>query len=768
MTLTSTHWGVYRVRTDGGRLTALDPFEGDRDPSPIGPGMATSIDGPTRVRRPAIRKGFLERGPASRNQRGSEPFVEVPWDEALDLVADCLKRTISEHGNRAIFGGSYGWASAGRFHHAQSQIHRFLNCTGGYVSHRDSYSLGAARVLLPHILASLDTVTRDASGWAGLEQHCQTFVAFGGLPVKNAQVNAGGVGDHTVADWIARLDKAGVNFVNISPTRSDLVAPNAQWLPIRPNTDTAVMLAMAYEIVAQGLQDQDFLARYCVGSDQVLAYLKGETDGQPKTAEWAAAIAEVPAETIRSLALRMAKSRTMIGVSWSLQRARHGEQPFWAALTLAAILGQIGLPGGGIGYGYAAIAGVGGRSSGFGGPRLPQGANPVEDFIPVARIVDMLNNPGKPFDYNGMNRIYPDVKLVYWAGGNLFHHHQDINRLIAAWRLPEVTIVHEQFWTAQAKFADIVLPATTSLERDDIGCAGDDGYLVAMKAAIAPIGEARDDYTIFRDLAARMGVEQSFTEGRDASQWLRALYDDARDQASRKGVEIPAFDNFWESDVVELQSGDPARVMLADFRADPVKYPLGTPSGRIELFSSTIAGFGYEDCPGQAVWRPAEEWLGSPQAERFPLHLLSNQPVTRLHSQYDHGGYSVASKIRGREPITLSPLDAAERGLGDGDLVRVFNDRGAFLAGVRISDGLRPGVAIIATGAWYDPLDTGQIGTLDRHGNPNMVTADRPASTLSQGCAAQSALVEIERFVGPAPPILAFYPPIFVPRLDEP
>ena len=762
MTLTSTHWGIYRPRLTDGRLAALEPFERDRAPSPIGPGMAQSIDGPTRVRRPAIRKGFLDHGPASRDRRGAEPFVEPPWDEALDIVAEQLRRTIAEQGNEAVYGGSYGWASAGRFHHAQGQIHRFLNCLGGYVSHRDSYSLGAARVLLPRIIAPIEVLNRDATGWAALEKHCETFVAFGGLPVKNAQVNAGGVGDHVVGDWIGRLDKAGVRFVNISPLKGDLEAAHAQWLPIRPNTDAAVLLALAYEVVALNRHNLEFLNRHCVGADQVLAYLRGETDGRPKTAEWAGAIAEIDPATIRSLAERMSTTRTMLSVSWSLQRAENGEQPYWAAVTLAAALGQIGTPGGGIGFGYAAINGVGGRSAGFGGPRLSQGANPVDAFIPVARIADMLLTPGAPFDYNGLHRRYPKIELVYWAGGNLFHHHQDLNRLIGAWRKPAVTIVHEQFWTAPAKFSDIVLPATTALERDDIGCAGDDSYIVAMKAAIPPVDEARDDYAIFAALARRMGVEQAFTEGRSVDQWLRALYDEARETAQNRGLSLPAFDAFWEADLVEFQSGNPSRVLLADFRADPDKAPLGTPSGRIELFSETIAGFDYADCPGQAVWRPAREWLGA--ADRYPLHLLSNQPVTRLHSQYDHGGYSRASKIQGREPMQINAADAAARGLKTGDVVRVFNDRGAFLAGVTVSEDLRPGVVVIATGAWYDPVEPGVVGSLDRHGNPNMVTADRPSSTLSQGCAAQSALVEVERFDGPVPAITAFDPPPFVTR----
>ena len=726
--------------------------------------MVAAVDGPARVRRPAFRKGYLARGAASREARGCEPFVEVPWDEALDIVAEALRSTIAAHGNSAIFGGSYGWASAGRFHHAQSQIHRFLNCIGGYVRHMDSYSLGAARVLLPRILAPIETLNRDASAWDGLEQHCRTFVAFGGLPIKNAQVNAGGVGDHEVRDRISRLATAGVDLVNISPARADLGEASAEWIPIRPNTDACVMLALAHEIVSSGLHDTEFLATHCAGADRALAYILGRDGGLPKDAEWAAGISGIPAETIQSLAHRMATTRTMISLSWSLQRARHGEQPYWAAVTLASILGQIGIPGGGIGFGYAAINGVGARTTGFAGPRLPQGDNPVDAFIPVARIVDMLLKPGTPFDYNGKRQAYPDIRLVYWAGGNVFHHHQDINRLIDAWRRPETTIVHEQFWTAQAKFSDIVLPATTSLERDDIGSAGDDAFLVAMKAAISPVGEARDDYSIFGDLATRLGTEHAFTQGRTVRDWLSLLYEDSRAAARAKSIELPEFESFWASDYAELPPGQTERTLFAAFRADPAKAPLATPSGRIELYSETIAGFGYEDCPGHAVWRPAEEWLGSPLAARFPLHLLSNQPSTRLHSQYDHGIISRASKTKGREPIFLSSADAAARGIRSDDIVRVYNDRGAFLAAARITSGLRPGVVQIATGAWYDPAQPGRIGTLDVHGNPNLVTEDRPSSKLSQGCAAQSVLVEIERYDGDLPPIRAFDPPPFAVR----
>ncbi len=758
MTLTATHWGVYRTRTGDDGIPVLTPFERDRRPSPIGLGMVEAAIGPARVRRPAIRKGWLKRGPASREGRGAEPFVEVPWDEALDIVADILRTTIAKHGNGAIYGGSYGWSSAGRFHHAQGQIHRFLNTLGGYVAHRDSYSLGAGRVLLPHVIAPIEAMNRDASSWAALEGNCRLFVAFGGLPIKNSQVNSGGVGDHDAPDWIARLARTGTKFVNLSPLRGDLAATGTEWIPLRPGSDTAAMLALAYEIVAANKHDPAFLEKYCVGADRFLAYLRGDSDGVPKTAAWAAELCEIPAARLRALAAEMAATRTMVTASWSLQRAHHGEQPYWAAVGLAAVLGQIGLAGGGVGFGYAAINGVGHRTTGFKGPTLPQGKNAVADFIPVARIADMLLDPGGGYDYNGARRTYPDIKLVYWAGGNLFHHHQDINRLIAAWRRPETTIVHEQFWTAHARHCDIVLPATIPLERDDIGGANDDSYLIAMKRAMKPQGEARDDYAIFADLAARLGVDAAFTEGRDAAAWLRHLYGECR----AANPQLPDFDAFWTRDFVEVPATAPKRVLLEAFRADPVAAKLATPSGRIELYSATIAGFGYADFPGHATWRAPDEWLGS--ATRFPLHMLSNQPSTRLHSQYDPGGASRGAKIAGREPISIAPKDAASRGLADGDVVRVFNARGAFLAGLKIDEGLRPGVVVIATGAWYDPLARGTIGTLDVHGNPNVVTTDRAASRLSQGCAAQTALVEVEKYEGAPPEVRAFDLPEFSAR----
>jgi biotin/methionine sulfoxide reductase len=471
----------------------------------------------------------------------------------------------------------------------------------------------------------------------------------------------------------------------------------------------------------------------------------------------------VEPEAIRDLARRMAAARTLITVTWSLQRTRYGEQPVWAALALAAMLGQIGLPGGGFGHGYGSMGDVGSNGPLVRLPTLRQGHNPVRTFIPVARIADMLLNPGGRYDYNGQRLRYPDIRLVYWAGGNPFHHHQDLGRLRTAFGRPDTIVVHEPHWTAAARHADIVLPTTTSLEREDVGSGRRDTHLIAMHRAADPVGEARDDHEILAALAGRLGFGQAFTEGRDARQWLEHLYGEWREGMLAKGHDVPGFAEFWGAGEYRLPGGPEHFTLFEDFRADPVRSPLHTPTGRIEITSETIAGFGYPDCPGHPVWLEPDEWLGAPLARRFPLHLIANQPATRLHSQFDVGATSQRAKVAGREAIQLHPQDAAERGIAAGDVVRVFNDRGACLAGAVLTTAIRRGVVRLPTGAWFDPVPGIGPAPLCAHGNPNVLTADVPSSRLSQGCAGQHALVEIERWAGQPPPVTVGTPPPLLP-----
>ena len=763
-TPTTSHWGAFRVRAEPGGGIDVTAHPDDPAPSPLLGNVPGGLRHATRVARPAVRRGWLENGPGPSDRRGGEPFVEVGWDVALDLLAAELARVRESAGNEAIFGGSYGWASAGRFHHAQGQLHRFLALFGGYTSRRNTYSIGTSEVLLPHLVGNSGAVLQGASSWPTIVANTELIVAFGGIPEKNVFVTPGGVTRHGIPGHLAALAARGTAIVLISPLRGDLPEYlDARWHPVIPGTDVALMLGLAHTLVAEGLHDKGFLDRYCAGYDTFEGYLLGDADGVPKDASWAGPVCGIEPEAIRQLARRMAAARTLVTVTWSLQRARHGEQPVWAALALAAMLGQIGLPGGGFGHGYGSMGDVGSENPALRLPTLHHGHNPVRTFIPVARIADMLRSPGAAYDYDGRRYTYPDIRLVYWAGGNPFHHHQDLGRLRTAFGRPDTVVVHETHWTATARHADIVLPATMSLEREDIGSGRRDTHLIAMHRATAPAGQARDDHDILAALAGRLGLGPAFTEGRTPRQWLEHLYGEWRDAMLGHGHQVPGFAEFWAAGEYRLPEGPAHFTLFEQFRADPQRSPLRTPSGRIEITSATVAGFGYDDCPGHPVWLEPDEWLGSPRARRFPLHLIANQPATRLHSQLDVGATSQGGKVAGREALQMHPQDAAARGIAASDVVRVFNDRGACLAGVVLTTAIRPGVVRLPTGAWFDPVPGTGPAPLCAHGNPNVLTPDVPSSRLSQGCAGQHALVQAERWTGPLPPVTVGAPPPLLP-----
>ncbi|MFC5522932.1 molybdopterin-dependent oxidoreductase [Polaromonas jejuensis] len=754
-----SHWGAFTAVVTDGRLVSCEPFAHDSAPSPILQSMPGMVHSDLRIRRPAVRQGWLaQRQGSDRSARGSEAFVEVDWDVALDLVAGELARVRGDHGPAALFGGSYGWSSAGRLHHARTLTHRFLHASGGCTTQAGNYSWGAAQFLLPYVIGTYAPVTGRVTDWESLLGHTELFIAFGGIPLRNAQITSGGAGAHSTHEWLARARESAIRFVVISPTRGDVPEGlQAEWIPIRPNTDTAMMLGMAHTLLLRNLHDTNFLDRYCEGFAPFADYLKGKQDGQPKTADWAATICGVDADVIRSLALKAAGHRTLLNCTWSLQRAQHGEQPYWTSIALAAMLGQIGLPGGGFAFGHGSINGAGTPRPDVPAPEMSAGPNPARSIIPVARFADMLLQPGEPYAFNGKQDVYPDIRMVYWAGGNPFHHHQDLNRLIRAWEKPETIVVHESWWTPTARRADIVLPATTTLERNDIGGSSRDRFVLAMHQALAPQGQSRNDFDIYRDLAARAGCEAAFTENRDETTWIRHIYDSMATHWRAAGFDSPEFDVFWEKGYVRLPAPQKSFVLMADFREDPVAHALKTPSGKIELYSERIASFGYDECPPHPAWVPPTEWLGATHAQRWPLHLVTSQPADKLHSQMDAGIVSRTAKIHGRQPVRLHPTEAARRGIHDGAIVRVFNDRGSCLAGAMLDENVSLGVVVMSTGAWFDPGDLG----LERHGNPNVLTADLGTSRLTQAPSALSALVEIACWTDDAPPVQAFDLPQF-------
>ena len=304
---TSAHWGPGIAEIHEGILKSVTSHPDDPDPSPINDNIASSLYGKARVLRPAVRKSYLKNGPqsthnTSQHKRGEEPFVEVSWDTALDLIAAELNRVRNEYGNEAIYGGSYGWASAGRFHHAQSQLKRFLNTCGGFIRSEGNYSYNAALVLMPHIVGNFRDHVKQATRWSTVEKEGELVVMFGGIPIRNAQVAGGGIAKHRLRDQLIACAKKGVEFINISPLRTDVINElDAEWMTPKPNSDTALMMGLAHTLLVEDLHDEAFLERYCVGFDKVASYLLGQQDSVIKDAVWAEQQTGIASERIKTL-----------------------------------------------------------------------------------------------------------------------------------------------------------------------------------------------------------------------------------------------------------------------------------------------------------------------------------------------------------------------------------------------------------------------------------------------------------------------------------
>ncbi len=755
--VSTSHWSGFVGHVRGGRLTHVTPVPQDPDPTPMIQGLPDLLYSTNRVKYPMIRKGFYQdRHNSDPTKRGAEPFVRVSWDEALDIVAEQIQRVQGSYGNEAIYAGSYGWQSAGAFHGASTALHRFLGLVGGYVDLKGNYSWEIRPIIMPYVIGAS---TPDTTTWPTIIDNSTLVVAFGLAGIKNNEMNRGGVNYN--ADYIRALKAKGTPVVSINPIHEQFDEfLGTERHAIRPNTDTALMLGLMHTLYSEKLHDQAFLDTYTQGFDKFLPYLTGDSDGQPKSAEWAAAITEIDADTIRQLARRMADNRTIILTGASLQRADHGEQPEWAIVALASMLGQVGQPGGGFMFpavlAYAVPRGVAPAV-----PGLPAGKNPVDTYVPVSRFADAFRNPGKTVTYNGSTVTYPDVKLVYWAGGNPFHHQMNTNAVLEAWQKPEVTIVNEYSWTATAKHADIVLPATTTMERNDIQLGRDSRFIFAMPKFVDPLFEARDDFQIFEALAERFGVADQFTEGKSEMDWIRQFYDVAREQGNARGLGMPDFDTFWEQGYLEFDL-DPAQMTktgYADFRADPALNPIGTPSGKIEIYSEQLASYALDDCSAHPSWIEPTEWLGSAMTQQYPFHVLASHPKYRLHSQLANTYLRHLYEIGEREPVWINPQDAEKLGIQTGDIVRVFNDRGQLLAGAYVTDWIRTGVLKISEGGWYDPQEPGVVGTLDKHGSYNTIGLDKPASQLSQANCGDTTLAQIEKFTGAVPRVTAWDPP---------
>ena len=796
--LTAARWGILKASVKNGKIVKSAPWKiTSKIPNTLQNTMADLVYN-TRIKAPMVRKSYLADPDNPKPElRGLDEWVEVKYEDAIKLVARELKKTREQKGADSVFAGSYGWQSTGNVHVSRTLLHRFMNLSGGFTGVTGDYSTGAAQVIMPHVTGS-NQVYEQQTSWPVVLENSKVVVFWGLNPISTLRV-AWTSSDEQGFKYFEQLKNSDKEIIIIDPIKTvsgKYFEGKARWIAPRPNTDVAMMLGMAQHLYSQGKYDKEFLQNYTVGFEKFVPYLTGQSDGVAKTPEWASEICGISADVIKELAIKFYENRTMIMAGWGIQRAHHGEQAHWMIVTLCAMLGQIGLAGGGFGFSYhyanggaptcaggviggmnAASVGVvkDGKFLGLAQDQKQGGeatqawlVNTAKVAFPLARIADALLNPGKTIDANGAKITYPKIDFIYWVGGNPIVHHQDTNTNIKAWRKPRTIVVNEIYWTPTAKMADIVFPTTTEYERNDITMSGDysNMHIIPMKQVVAKQHGAKDDYQIFTDLckAYADGLAEVYTDGgKTEMDWIKEFYEGAASAVNTNtalGIQMPSFEQWWEKNEPTEFYETPesaAYVMFEDFRNDPVLEALGTPSGLIEIYSDTIAAMNYKDCGAHPMWFEPVEWLGMKE-KPAKFHLLSLHPLDRLHSQQSNTSNRKRYAVADREPVLINTEDAKELGIKQGDLVRVYNARGEILAGANVSGDIMRGVVQIFEGAWYDPNAEG----LCKNGNPNVLTIDLPTSELANGNISHTALVDIELYkhkAGEDIKLTAFMPP---------
>ncbi|EHZ2537380.1 TPA: trimethylamine-N-oxide reductase TorA [Vibrio parahaemolyticus] len=778
--VTGSHWGAFRAHIYAGKVQEIKPLELDKNPTEMLNGIKGIIYSPSRVRYPMVRLDWLKKHKYSADTRGNNRFIRVTWDEALDLFYRELERVQKEYGPWALHAGQTGWNQTGSFNNCTAHMQRAVGMHGNFITKVGDYSTGAGQTIMPYVLGSTEVYAQGTS-WSEILENSDNIILWANDPVKNLQVGWN-CETHESFKYLAELKekvaKGEINVLSVDPVKNKTQRYlENDHLYINPMTDVAFMLAVAHVLYNENLYDKKFIDTYCLGFEEFIQYVQGKTkDKVEKTPEWAAAICGVKADKIREFALMLVSGRTQILMGWCIQRQEHGEQPYWAAAVVAAMVGQIGLPGGGISYGHH-YSSIGVPSTGFAGPggfprNLDQGMKPKwdnNDFngysrtIPVARWIDCLLEPGKEINYNGGKVKLPDFKMMVISGCNPWHHHQDRNRMKKAFRKLQTVVTIEFAWTATCRFSDIVLPACTQWERNDIDVYGSysNKGLIAMHRLVDPLFQSKPDFQIMSELTQRFGRREEYTRGMSEMEWIESLYNDCK-KANEGKFEMPEFNEFWEKSVLDFGEGKPW-VRHADFRKDPELNPLGTPSGFIEITSRKIGRYGYEHCQEHPMWfEKSERSHGGPGSDKYPFWLQSCHPDKRLHSQMcESEEFRATYAVQGREPVYINPIDAKAKGIKDGDLVRVFNGRGQLLAGAVLTDSYPRGVIRIEEGAWYGPLNEKE-GAICTYGDPNTLTQDIGSSELAQATSANTCIVDFEKFTGKVPPVTSFGGPIEV------
>lgn len=720
MTTCSSHCGgtcILRVHVKDGVIARIETDDGEEPQFRAclkGRAYRQRVYAPDRLKYPMKRVG----------KRGEGRFERISWDEALDTVAGELIRVKQTYGNAAIFFKGSGGDQAAV--HGQAVIGRLLSMFGGYTTNWGYYSYEGG------VFAELATYgTLMARNTRDNFLDSKLILLWGFNPVDS-------ISDTGAAWFLAQAREKGARIIAIDPRFSRSAAAFAhQWIPIRPGTDAAMMMAMAHVMITEGLHDQRFLDTYTLGFEKFRDYILGHEDEVPKTAEWAEPICGVPAQTIVQLGREYATAKPaalVCGIAPG--RTAYGEQYHRVAITLAAMTANTARQGGD----PASRSWMGDTTDAFPFMKLgPAGGmpNPLDSVQPIpknvlparrkyfrgtgiatqAKIADAL--------LRGKSGGYPDdYKLLYIVNTNYPNQYLNINRVVQSFDMMEFVVVHEQFMTPAARFADILLPSNTYMERDDATTGGAIPYYGCMNKVVDSLHESKSHLEIARLLAPRLGIQN-----------FQPKTDEELLQSVIKGSTVPDYQDFRSKGSHKVRLGGPHqafRKQIEDLRNNP--FP--TASGKIEIFSQQLADL--RDPMVPPIPKYIESWEGprDPLTAKYPLQLVTSHGPVRAHSQF-HTIPWLRELVR--QTVTINAKDAEARGIRDGDLVRVFNDRGRMVIPATITERIMPGVVDVPQGAWFDPDENG----VDRGGCANVLTRDE--SSPAGAFCTNTTLVQVER-----------------------
>lgn len=670
-------------------------------------------------------------------KRGEGKFERISWTEAVDTIASEWIRIRDTYGVGSRYVNYATGISA--LNRGNSLAKRLLNLDGGFLDYYNSYSTACIRQATS-ILYGTNKSGHNPEDWL----NSNLIILWGHNPEETKF-------DSQTMPILIKAKKKGIPIIVIDPRKNDTVIRfQAEWIPIRPATDSALADAMAWVIMEEHLQDQAFLDRCCIGFDKehmpqgvdpsecYLSYLHGEKDGIEKTPEWAEQITGVPADTIRSLARRYALAKPAVLMQgYGPQRNASGEQSTRGGILLACMTGNIGISGGWA----SGIADWEEHKN----PSWPKVENRYNRQIPVYLWTDAVLHGHDMNQLDGVQWIdgskepvslNSDIKMILNLAGNcLINQHGDINRtaqILQDESKCEFIVCSDLFMTSSAKFADILLPGISMFECENITMPWMYTHFLGFNnQVIEPLYEGRFEYDWLAEVAERLGLKEAFTCGRTSSEWLEYLYNDLR----KTETELPDYSTFKEQALFRYSPKPIHPAFEAECR-DPKLHPFPTKSGKIEIFSETIYRTEFKEfVPAIPRYVLPMEGPQDPLAKTYPLQLIGWHTKRRCHSIHDN---NLAMHKLDPQTLWMNPEDAAVRSLKEGDLIEVFNDRGRIRMPLHVTDRIMKGVTAISQGAWYRPDADGT----DTAGSINVLTSLHP-TPYAHGNAQHTNLVEV-------------------------